>query len=199
LALKLLDTILLNPSDQYAFIDSDVLFLRAFISPFRASMYQSKSVFMRDREQSYCLRSWGMLTQPKLQLPSKLNSGIVVFQRSDFDLDFVEWFLSLPASRSIPPMREQTTWALLGKKLECEILDESQVRVMRSGESESDLVAGHFTAKTRTLLPQYAEYSRKVGRGNDPVAIRTKACGSCTPLQLAWYELRRIWRKVRRS
>jgi hypothetical protein len=194
-ALKLLDTILLSPTDNYSYIDSDVLFLRRFNNPFCADSYASRSVFMRDRENSYCVRSWTCALNKQLRLPNRLNAGMIVFDRSMFDLEFVEWFLSIPASNAIPSMREQTTWAILGKRVECEMFDESQLRVMRENEPDEELLAGHFTAKTRALLPRYVARSEQSNLNAPPATFRTKPCGSCPPLQIAWYEIRRTWRK----
>jgi hypothetical protein len=197
LALKLLDTILLAPSDEYAFVDSDVLFLKRFANPFRCGLYPSRVAFMRDREHSYCLRSWNAASSTCPRLPAKVNTGIVVFDRSQFDLEFVEWFLSQPFSKAIPPMREQTAWAFLGKKRDCQVFDESQIRVMRENESDCGLVAGHFTAKTRHLLPQYRVLSEDADLEAQPIRIQTKPCGTCTAIDIAWYEIRRAWQKLR--
>ena len=195
-AIKLLDTILLGNSDNYAYIDSDILFLRRFANPFRANEYTSRSVFMRDRENSYCIRSWSCIQDRRFRFPNRLNAGFIIFDRALFDLDFAEWFLSRPETNAIPSMREQSTWALLGKRVNCEIFDEDQVRVMREGEPEDQLVAGHFTAKTRFLLPRYAEQSSATDANTEPAVLRTKPCGNCSPLQIAWYEIRRLLRKL---
>lgn len=195
-ALKLLDTILLSPTDNFSCIDSDVLFLSRFHNPFCAETYASKSVFMRDRENSYSIRSWTYAFTPRIRLPSRLNAGLIVFHRSLFDLELIEWFLSMPAANAIPSMREQTTWAILGKRAECEIFDESQVRVMRENEPDEELLAGHFTARTRFLLPRYVDRSLHADPKASPATLRTKPCGTCSATQIVWYEIRRAWRKV---
>jgi hypothetical protein len=197
LALKLFDTILLSPTDNFSYIDSDMLFLSRFRNPFCADTYASKSVFMRDRENSYSIRSWTYAFTPRIRLPSRLNAGLIVFHRSLFDLELIEWFLSNPATNAIPSMREQTTWAILGKRAECEMFDESQVRVMREKEpDEEQLLAGHFTARTRFLLPQYVERSLQADPNASPATFRTKPCGTCSATQIVWYEIRRSWQKV---
>lgn len=195
-ALKLLDTILLSPTDNYAYIDSDVLFLRRFHNPFCAESYASKAVFMRDRENSYCVRSWTCALNRRIRLPNRLNAGLIVFHRSMFDLDLIEWFLSNPATNAIPSMREQTTWAILGKRVGCEMFDESQVRVMREKEPDEELIVGHFTAKTRFMLPEYVKRSLQADPNATPATLRTKPCGTCSATQIVGYEIRRAWQKL---
>lgn len=195
LALKLLDTILMNTTDHYAFIDSDVLFLRRFENPFVRSADDRTALFMSDRENSYCFRSWGYLCSG-VALPASVNTGLISFHRRHFDLDRVEQFLSLRAVRAIPSMREQTCWAMLGKLTGCRRFDSTQIRVMREGEDESDLVAGHFTARTRSLLPVYVSRSEAASLTDKAVALRRIDAGECRTLDLVRFELRRLAAKV---
>ncbi len=198
LALKLLDTVLMCDDDHYGFSDSDVLFLRRFLNPFRPESDGVSAVFMTDRQNSYCFRSWGFLLAAGVQLPAFVNTGIVGFRKSLFDLERVERFLSLKSVRAIPSMREQTCWAMLGRINGCRRFDPLQVRVMRSGENEDELVAGHFTARTRPLLTEYVRRSEAASVTAEPVRIRTVDPGVCTAGNLAMFELSRLFARLKK-
>lgn len=198
LALKLLDTVLMCDSESYGFSDSDVLFMRRFQNPFCLSQDDVSAVFMTDRQNSYCFRSWGLLFSARVRLPAHVNTGLIAFRRSLFDLDRVEEFLSQKAVRAIPSMREQTCWAMLGMIHECRRLDPQQVRVMRPGENEDELVAGHFTARTRPLLADYVRRSLLASADAEPVKIRTVEPGACRAKDLAKFELTRLFARLRR-
>ncbi len=191
LALKLLDTVLMNKSDSYAFADSDVLFFRRFENPFARVADFPSAIFMSDRENSYCFRSWGYLLSG-ITLPASINTGLVSFDRRHFDLNRIERFLSLASVHAIPSMREQTCWAMLGGTTGCRILDPAQLRVMRSGEDESELVGGHFTARTRSLLPDYVRRSEAASLSDAAVTLRSIPAGKCRAIDLALFELRRL-------
>lgn len=194
LALKLFDTVFFHPGPDYAFADSDVLFLRPFVNPFRLPA-DIHALFMEDRENCYCFRSWGLLSERSIQLPACVNTGLVVFRRSVYDPEALEWFLSRPAVRSIPGMREQTAWAFLGQRVGCRKFSQQHARIMREGEPDGDLIAGHFTARSRHLLPQYVQ--RSIDCTTDEGAeVETVDAGSCGFKNILAFELRRAINKL---
>jgi hypothetical protein len=201
LALKLLDTVLFHPGPDYAFIDSDVLFLRPVQNPFRLDHSDANALFMEDREHSYSVRSWRLLVEPRMALPARINTGLVCLRKSVYDPELLEWFLARRSGWGVPSMREQTAWALLGQRVGCRKYSARQVRVMRVGESEDGLVAGHFTARTRELLPEYVARSRSAadcpgGDCGEYVRVETVSAGRCRPFHIAAFEGRRTMRKA---
>jgi hypothetical protein len=93
-------------------------------------------------------------------------------------------------------MVEQTAWAVLGQRIGCRKFAPEQIRVMRNGESSDELVAGHFTARTRHLLPHFVERSHDVSVDDQPVTVGTIDPGRCTALDIAVYEGQRIASKL---
>jgi hypothetical protein len=201
LALKLLDTVFFHPGPDYAFCDSDVLFLRPFRNPFCLNGTQTNAVFMEDRENSYSVRSWRLLLEPRIVLPSRVNTGIVCLRKPAYDPELLDWFLSRRSGWGVPMLREQTAWALLGMRVGCRKFDTRQVRVMREGDPDAGLVAGHFTARSRGLLPRYTARSMSAaglvnGSKLEPVRLETVAGGRCGPWTVAAYEGRRLLRRA---
>jgi hypothetical protein len=201
LALKLLDTVLFHPGPDYAFMDSDVLFLRPVQDPFRLDESAVNALFMEDREHSYSIRSWRLLVEPRMALPARINTGLVCLRKSAYDLELLDWFLARRSGWGVASMREQTAWALLGQRVGCRKYSSRQVRVMRAGEAEDSLVAGHFTARTRELLPEYVARSQSAavcpgGRCREYLRVETVSAGRCRPVHIAAYEGRRAMRKA---
>jgi hypothetical protein len=198
LALKLFDCFLLNDCDLLAFSDADILYMRPFVSMFELPPGNTtNAVLMEDKVDAYCLRSWQKLLSRNVTLPSRVNIGLFCFQQTHFDLDYLDWFVGERRHYGIPNHIAQGALAALGRRVGCRKYDPRQVRVMREGENTDELVAGHFTARTRHLLPRYVERSREVSPCEEPVKLRTVPAGECTALDLARYELRRLTSRIR--
>ncbi len=193
--MKVLDGVAYRDGPIYAYIDSDVLFFRPFHNPFHLSDSEVKAVFMRDVEHSYSFRSWQKLLARNVQLAGKINAGIIVIRAEAVDFDLMEWHVSQSLHQGIPSMLEQTFWAMLGTKLGCRVFDPEQLRVMQEGEHSRELVAGHFTAPTRHLLPEFVRRSGLASLEAEPVRLGTISPGRCTAWDLFQYEMRRIIRK----
>ncbi|VFM94824.1 MAG: hypothetical protein BECKG1743D_GA0114223_1000216 [Candidatus Kentron sp. G] len=70
---------------------------------------------------------------------------------------------------------------------------------MREEEDERDLVAGHFTARTRWLLPHYVERSHRASNPGRPVVLHALDPGRCNAGDLLHYEISRIGRRLAHS
>jgi hypothetical protein len=193
LALKLIDIPLLAEGDL-AYCDSDVLFLRPFSDLFRFPGPDTGAVFMSDRQNAYSVRSWHLLTRPRLALPCRVNSGILMFRPGCYDPDLLEWYLSRPEFGFAPVWIEQTAWALLGWRAGCRLWDPRLVRLPAAGEP-GDAVALHFVSPLRGLLPRFVEQAP--GRtGEPPVRVGTVPARRCRSWDLAWTEARRRWERL---
>jgi hypothetical protein len=196
LALKLIDIpFLAGMADgDLAYCDSDVLFLRPFADLFRfpgpETGAETGAVFMSDRQNAYSLRSWHLLARPRLALPCRVNSGVLLFRTRFFDPDLLEWYLSRPELGFAPVWVEQTAWALLGQRAGCRLWDPGLLRLPEAGEQPGDPVALHFVSPLRGLLPRFLE--RAPDRtGEPPVAVGTVPARRCRSWDLALTEARR--------
>ncbi len=196
LALKLFDAVLLSSGETFAFCDSDVLFLRPVFNPFVLPNDETNAVFMQDREHSYSLRSWQLASSPRVTLPSRINTGMICLRSDSYDLELMDWFVGKRLHAGIPTMLEQTAWALLGRRIGCRKFDPQQICVMRGGDSNKELVAGHFTARSRHLLDDFRHLSGDLSGECEPVRVGTIPSGRCTALNLGMYETRRIVNRI---
>lgn len=174
LGLKLFDAPLLAAAENLAFCDTDIFFLRPFTNLFSWPDAESGCLFMQDYQNAYALRPWHLALQSSFTLPVNLNSGLFLFRRRQYDLDFVEWLLGrYPAPFAARLFWvEQTCWAALAARSNGHFWSEQQIRVVQ-GESSltDDLIAAHFVTPVRGLLPQAA--ARK-HLDNTPVQISTQ-------------------------
>jgi hypothetical protein len=196
LSLKLFDTVLMAESDRYLFLDCDVLFMKPFSLPELNKDTGPAVCFVPDRENNYSMRGWQKAIAPNVRLVSKANSGVVHLDRRAYDLDYLAWFVSHPRRHAgIAWTFEQTAWSALAMRIGSEKFSSDQVRVMRENEDLPDLVAGHFTARSRHLLPQYLEMAHATEDG-PAVLLKTHSAGECTALDLGRYEMRRLFNRL---
>ena len=197
LALKLLDVQLLAAGDELAYCDSDVLFLRPFRRLFHLPA-GAGALFMFDPRQSYSVRSWHLLAEPRLRLVGHINTGIIAFRRRLFDLDLVEWFLSRPRYHFAPVWAEQTCWALLGHPVGCHLLDPEEVGIPVPGrEPAARQVALHFVSPLRGLLAHFAGRCGERTVPEEPTELRSFPAPRLTAAALAATEIRRRLRRLR--
>jgi len=196
LALKLLDVPLLADAGGLAYCDSDVLFLRPFSGLYTWPGPKVGAVAMADDQNAYSLRSWQLLLDRRLRLPCRVNTGILYFRMTLYDLDLVEWFLSRPEYRRTSVWVEQTCWALLAGTAECRLLDSRQVLIPRQGgEPPSGAVALHFVSSVRHLLEPLLR--QRGGLMSGPfLEIATVAARRCGFLGLAGAEAARRLRRA---
>jgi len=192
LALKLIDIPFLAGAaadGDLAYCDSDVLFLRPFAGLFRFPGPETGAVFMSDRQNAYSLRSWHLLARPRLALPCRVNSGVLLFRARSFDPDLLEWYLARPEFGFAPVWIEQTAWALMGQRAGCRLWDPRLLRLPEPGEP-GDAVALHFVSPLRGLLSGFLEGAGD-RTGEPPVPVGTVPARRCRPWDLAWTEARR--------
>jgi hypothetical protein len=197
LALKLLDVPLLAAGDELAFCDSDILFLRPFRRLFHLPP-AAGALFMFDPKQSYSVRSWHLLAEPRLRLVGNINTGVIAFRRRLFDLDLVEWFLSRPRYNFAPVWAEQTGWALLAQATGPRLLDPEEVGIPVPGrEPPAGQVALHFVTPLRGLLAHFAGGCGERAVPAEPTELRSFPAPRLTAAALAAAEIRRRLRRLR--
>jgi hypothetical protein len=190
LGAKLLDAPLLGAGPLF-FCDTDVLFLRPFAGLDAFPRETVRAVFMSDLESAYSVRSWHLLAEPRLTLPRRVNTGLLLFDRGAYDLDRVEWFLSRPGWQRTPVWAEQTAWALLGGHAGAALWDPERVCFPAGPPpGDGDPVALHFVSPRRKWLAPWLELGRDaVPRGRVRVGARPARWESA--LSLGWVEVRR--------
>jgi hypothetical protein len=188
LALKLLDVALLE-SDELAYCDSDLLFLRPHTGLFAWPNTEAGAIFMQDIQEAYSLRPWHLHPVGKICVPGRANSGLIFFRRSAYDLDFIEWVLGRPQLESVFEKRaywiEQTCWAALGWRAGCYLWSASQFIIATPGMKDlSDSTVGiHFVASCRDSLWEFLEEQREE-QAREPVLVESSPARMGSPLRM---------------
>ena len=190
-ALKLLDVPLLSHGD-IAYCDTDVLFFRPFRNLFRFPNDTTASVFIADGREAYSVLPWHLVGPNKLQLASRVNSGLLLLRKRAYDLDFFEWCLGRAEFRQIDMWMEQTCWAAFGNRVGSGLWDERRVTVMKPHVTFQREVAVHFSHCHRDALPRAIQHVRDSPDHGDPVSVATRASTACRPLALAVSQAKHI-------
>jgi len=194
LALKLLDIPLLA-SDELAYCDSDILFLKRFTRLFEWADGDRSPIFMRDVQDAYALRPWHISPFGKIGIAQRINSGLIFYKTQNYDLDFVEWFLGRPELASVFRKRqhsiEQTCWAALGWRAGCRVWDSSQLMLANPEMRglSADTVGIHFVASYRGRLKEFPLDNGDARR--DPVDIRSSKAGGISLISMLIDEVKR--------
>jgi hypothetical protein len=200
LMLKLFD-VALTRVDDIRYCDADIFFVRPAPKLFDAPD-SLRAVFMQDTDQAYSVRPWHLLPGNGLRLPSYLNSGLFVFSRSAFDLDYLEWLFSRENLQRtfayIACWAEQTCWAALAFRAGCGFWDPQRVAVVNGAWAlEERTVAAHFVSSWRSRLAQVLDQVASQNLANNaPAAVSVIAASECNFVTLAKSQL---LRRVRRA
>lgn len=194
LALKLLDMALLE-SDDLAYCDSDVFFLRPHTGLFAWPNAQTAAIFMQDIQDAYSLRPWHLFPLGQVRMPRRTNSGLILFRRSAYDLDFVEWLLGQSELKGVFTKRvhwiEQTCWAALGWRAGCYLWSAGQFMIATQAMTGlSDKTVGvHFVAAARSKLKEFSELFPGSLSNAVPTVIRSIPARMSSPLQMLGQDL----------
>lgn len=184
LALKLFDVPLLS-DDNIAYCDTDVLFFRPFQGLFTFDNEKTSCLFMKDYQEAYSLYPWQLLGPSKIELISKLNTGLFLIRNEIYDINFFEWMLSKINFRPIIHWIEQTCWSIFAYRSGCRMWNPDMFKVITNNTKISDdLIGGHFTRSVRYRLEQY-EQLNKINHGN-PIKVSTEDCKKCTAFSIAY-------------
>jgi hypothetical protein len=195
LALKLIDMALLE-SDELAYCDSDVFFLRRHTGLFAWPNAQTGAMFMQDIQDAYSLRPWHVYPIGQIRMPRRTNSGLIFFRRAAYDLDFVEWLLGQQKLEGVFAKRahwiEQTCWAALGWRAGCYLWSAGQFIIATQAMTAlSDEIVGiHFVAAARSKLNDFLK--RSYGSSSSvvaPILIRSLPARMSSPLHMLGQDL----------
>lgn len=189
--LKLLDIALLQEDDTF-YVDGDVRFFRPFGGLFRKEALAAGPIFFHDHHwQAYSLRPWHLLN-PRLAVAASVNTGLTLISRSDYDLDFIEWFLARHAYPVVSAWIEPTVWAALAWRRRGRTLDPGQFPQLYPDRVLGDATIGaHFLSAYRSRFADALQNGLGDTTACEPLPIRTLPVRRLGPLGLGISQLRR--------
>jgi len=196
LALKLIDTALIETGDL-AYCDSDILFLKPFTNLYSWPGGSGAAVFMQDSQEAYSLYPWHAHPLGKIKVPQRINSGLILFRSSEYDLDFLEWLLGQPQLEHVFEKRahwiEQTCWAALGRRVGCYVWSARQLLIanQKMDHVTDDTVGIHFVAAYRGNLNLFSEQDSMRPTDIQAVGINAAPASSTSCFRLLAQDIKR--------
>ena len=103
--IEFFDPIFAFPDEPFSFyLDADILFLRQFSGLFERNQVKGGAIFLKDTQwDAYCFRPWQMLAGKKCpQVVKGITTGLVFWDKTAIDWDYLEWFLGKNHLHQIP-------------------------------------------------------------------------------------------------
>lgn len=181
--MKLLDIPMLSDG-LIRYTDCDILYFRRFASLF-GNAPEANPLFIRqgdlfDFGKSW--RKWSSYRKHGITLPPSLNAGLYQFPKALWDLDYIEWFLSLADLHEPVQLVEQNCWAAMTRD-KGRYFDTSQIYCPQNSSLPITLkpgaVAVHFIYPFKS---QFGDFHGKVQGLRDalePCDIQTVPAGEC--------------------
>ena len=123
--IEFFDPIYAFPEDPISFyLDADILFLRPFSGLFDRNQVKGGAIFLKDTQwDAYSFRPWHMLTgKNKPQAVKGITTGLVFWNKTVIDWDYLEWFLGENHLHQIPEWIMPTAQAGLANRCEAKTI-----------------------------------------------------------------------------
>jgi len=123
--IEFFDPIFAFPEDPISFyLDADILFLRSFSGLFDRKEVKNGAIFLKDTQwDAYSFRPWQMLTgKSKPQIVKGITTGLVFWDKSVIDWDYLEWFLEEHRLHQIPEWIMPTAQAGLAHRCDAKTI-----------------------------------------------------------------------------
>ena len=179
--LKLLDIPMLSDG-VIRYSDCDILYFRRFDSLFGKAP-EANPLFIRQDDLfdlGKSRRRWASYRKHGITLPPFLNAGMYQFPKALWDLDYIEWFLSLTDLHDPVELVEQNCWAALTRE-KGRYFDNSQIYCPQYSSRPITLkpaaVAVHFIYPFKTQFWDFHAKVQGLREAMDPCEIRTISAG----------------------
>ena len=128
--IEFFDPIYAYPEDPISFyLDADILFLRPFSGLFDRNQLVNGAIFLKDTQwDAYCFRPWQILTGKKRpQIVKGITTGLVFWDKTAIDWDYLEWFLGEHHLHKIPEWIMPTAQAGLANRCDAKTICPRQI------------------------------------------------------------------------
>ena len=151
--IEFFDPIYAFPEDPICFyLDADILFLRPFTGLFDRYQVKRGAVFLKDTQwDAYCFRPWQMLMgKKKPQVVKGITTGLIFWDKSVIDWDYLEWFIGEDHLHKIPEWIMPTAQAGLANRCQSKTVCPKQIRnLYPNAKISSDTFGLHLLGSYR--------------------------------------------------
>ena len=199
--IEFFDPILAFPKDPISFyLDADILFLRPFSGLFDRNQVKDGAIFLKDTQwDAYSFRPWQMLAGKKRpQVVEGITTGLVFWDKTAIDWDYLEWFLGENNLHRIPEWIIPTAQAGLAHRCEAKTISPRQIpNLYPNAQIHNDTFGVHLLGSYRNEWMQKLEARENNQTENIPtVALSFE---ECVRQNVIGYSLRQIrrWKNTR--
>ena len=199
--IEFFDPIFAFPEDPISFyLDADILFLRPFSGLFDREHVKGGAIFLKDTQwDAYCFRPWQMIAgKSKPQAVQGITTGLVFWDKSAIDWDYLEWFLGEHRLHQIPEWIMPTAQAGLANRCEAKTISPRHItNLYPNARIHEDTFGVHLLGSYRNSWMEKLE-SRENNQ-TEHVPIMTPSFEKCVSQNFFGYSLRqkRRWKNTR--
>ena len=199
--IEFFDPIFAFPDDPISFyLDADILFLRPFSGLFDRNQVKGGAIFLKDTQwDAYSFRPWQMLTgKSKPQVVKGITTGLVFWDKSAIDWDYLEWFLGEHRLHQISEWVMPTAQAGLANRCDAKTVCPKQIpNLYPNTQIHEDTFGVHLLGSYRKEWMEKLE--AKENNQTENVPIMTPCFEECVSQNVFGYSLRQMrrWKNTR--
>jgi hypothetical protein len=199
--IEFFDPIYAFPEDPISFyLDADILFLRPFTGLFDRNHIKGGAIFLKDTQwDAYCFRPWQMLAGRKIpQTVKGITTGLVFWDKTVIDWDYLEWFLGEIHLHKIPEWIMPTAQAGLANRCEAKTISPRYLPNLYPNAQIHDETFGvHLLGSYRSEWMEKLETRENNQTENLPTIV--PSFEECVSQNIIGYSLRQMrrWKNTR--
>jgi hypothetical protein len=199
--IEFFDPLFTDPHGDISFyIDADILFIRPFTGLFERNTVKGGGIFLSDNQwDAYCLRPWKLIgPQPKPDVVKGITTGLVFWDKSVIDWDYLEWFLGAHHFHHIPEWIMPTAQAGLAHRCEAKTISSRHItNLYPNAQIHEDTFGVHLLGSYRKQWMEKLE-TRENNQTKSPPTI-VPSFEKCVRQNIFGYSLRQMrrWKNTR--
>ena len=199
--IEFFDPVYAFPEDPISFyLDADILFLRPFTGLFDRNHIKGGAIFLKDTQwDAYCFRPWQMLAGRKIpQTVKGITTGLVFWDKTVIDWDYLEWFLGEIHLHKIPEWIMPTAQAGLANRCEAKTISPRYLPNLYPNAQIHDETFGvHLLGSYRSEWMEKLETRENNQTENLPTIV--PSFKECVSQNIIGYSLRQMrrWKNTR--
>jgi len=199
--IEFFDPIYTFPKDPISFyLDADILFLRPFSGLFDRNQVKHGAVFLKDTQwDAYSFRPLQMLIgKNKPQVVKGITTGLVFWNKTVIDWDYLEWFLGENHLHQIPEWVMPTAQAGLATRCESKTISPKQItNLYPNAQIHEDTFGVHLLGSYRKKWMKKIEARKNNQTENLPTMFPSFVeCGYQNIFGYTYRQMRR-WKNTR--
>ena len=199
--IEFFDPIYAYPEDPISFyLDADILFLRSFSGLFDRNQVANGAIFLKDTQwDAFCFRPWQMIIGKKRpQIVKGITTGLVFWDKTAIDWDYLEWFLGEHHLHKIPEWIMPTAQAGLANRCEAKTISPRYLpNLYPNTQIHEDNFGVHLLGSYRKEWME--KLKMRESNQTEKLLTLTPSFENCVSQNILGYSLRQIrrWKNTR--